>query len=181
MDLIGIVGRKRSGKDTLARFASEEWEDIDILSFADPLKQACKHAYNLKDHQLEKTKDVVDTRWGMTPREMMKSMGHEYFRSEDPDHWVKNMGFRVRGLKRVIISDVRYHNEARFIRESGGVLVHVKRETGGVCDDHPSERATDEIVCDYSIINDGTLEELREKFLSILRGSLKNGSLTSGS
>lgn len=166
--LIGIVGRKRSGKDTLAKFAREMCGDVNIMSFADPLKQACKHAYHLREEQLEETKDVVDKRWGMTPRDMMKSLGGKYFRSEDPDHWTKNMGFRIQGLDNVVVSDVRFHNEAMFIRSNGGVLVHVSRDLESNDDDHVSEKTTDEIVCGYSIHNDGTLEDLRRKLAGLM-------------
>lgn len=170
--LIGLVGRKRTGKDTVAKFVDEMSEGMSVMSFADPLKMACKHAYCLSESQLEQTKDVIDSRWGMTPRDMMKSLGVKYFRSQDPDHWIKNMVFRLQGLDNVIISDARFHNEAMFIKRHGGVLVHVSRDLESNEDNHVSERTTDDIVCDYFIRNDGSLDDLREKVLALMR-SLK--------
>lgn len=166
--MIGIVGRKRSGKDTLANFATEILGDARVLSFAEPLKQACKHAYNLRDEQLDETKDEIDKRWGMTPRDMMKTLGVDYFRSKDPSQWTKNMGFRIEGAvsrpeTAVVISDVRFQNEAAFVRENGGVLIHVSRDLPSNSDDHESEKTTDEIVCDHYINNNGSLRDLKNK------------------
>lgn len=166
--LIGLVGRKRSGKDTLARFCQDKSPEITIMSFADPLKQACKHAYHLTDDQLEETKDIVDPRWGMSPRDMMKSIGTKYFRTEDPDQWTKNLGFRMSGMEHVIVSDVRFHNEALFIKENGGFLVHISRDISSNDDDHVSEKTTEEIVCEYSICNDGSLEDFRAKSIELM-------------
>lgn len=169
--LIGIVGRKRSGKDTLAGFISGMSPGTRVLSFAGPLKQACKHAYHLSDDQLDDTKDVIDHRWGMTPRDMMKSLGVNYFRSQDDGHWTKNMSFRLEGLGKnvtVVISDIRFQNEAAFVREHGGVLIHVSRDLESNSDDHVSEQTTDAIECDHYIRNDGSLDDLRASAKSIL-------------
>lgn len=171
--VVGIVGRKRSGKDTLANFATEILEDVKVLSFAEPLKQACKHAYNLTNEQLDEAKDEVDKRWGMSPRSMMKTLGMDYFRSKDPCHWTKNMKFRIEGWgsdpeTTVVISDVRFHNEAAFVRENGGVLIHVSRDLQSNSDDHVSEKTTDEIVCDHYISNDGSLQDLKNKLVEAL-------------
>lgn len=170
--LIGLVGRKRSGKDTIAKFVTEMMEEFTIMSFADPLKQACKHAYYLRDSQLEDTKDVVDVIWGMTPRDMMKSLGGKYFRNEDPGHWVKVMELRMAGIDHVIISDVRFENEAQFIRDNGGYLIHVSRDMESNNDDHVTEKTTDEIRCDYSINNNGSLVDLRVQLTGLLQNMM---------
>ena len=166
--LIGIVGRKRSGKDTLAGFMREISPGTRVLSFAEPLKLACKHAYQLSDAQLDDTKDVIDHRWGMTPRDMMKSLGVNYFRAQDEEHWTKNMSFRLEGVGNVVISDVRFQNEAAFVRERGGVLIHVSRDMESNSDDHVSEQTTDAIECDHYIRNDGTMNDLRVSLKTVL-------------
>ncbi len=176
--LIGLVGRKRSGKDTLAGFATEAVDGLRVMSIAEPLKQACKLAYVLSDEQLEESKDVVDPRWGSTPRDMFKALGTKFFRSEDPDQWTKNMAFRIRGagVENVVVPDVRFQNEATFIRENGGFLVHVFRDLDTNDDDHPTERTTDEIECDFYIENDGSLEDLRSKLSPVLREIVDTGT-----
>lgn len=166
--MIGIVGRKRSGKDTLAMFVKDTFPRTNIMSFAEPLKLACKHAYHLQDEQLEAKEDVVDPRWNMSPRDMMRSLGVDHLRAVDPEHWTKHMAFRIRAMESVVISDVRFQNEADFVRRNGRVLIHVARDLQSNCDSHVSEATSDEIPCDHYIQNDGSLEDLRKKLTAVL-------------
>lgn len=158
--LIGFVGRKRTGKDTLAKMLGD---NVSTLSFAGPLKMACKHAYCLTDDQMDGEKDQIDDIWGMSPRDMFKSMGTDYFREIDPEHWLRVMVLRLRGLKKVAISDVRFKNEAQFIKDRGGTLIHVTRDLPH-SDTHPTESESDGIICDFYIDNDGSLADLMAKF-----------------
>ncbi|CAN0235963.1 unnamed protein product [Scytosiphon promiscuus] len=114
--MIGIVGRKRSGKGPLATFATENLEDSKVVLFAEPLKQACKHAFNLRDEQLDETRDEIVKRRGMAPRDMMKTLGVDYFHIKDP-----GLDFQTRNnsSRDVVTSDVRFQNEAPFVRENG--------------------------------------------------------------
>lgn len=66
-----------------------------------------------------------------------------------------------------IISDVRMPNEAEKIKELGGVLIRVNRNTGYI-DNHISETALDSCKkFDFIIDNNGSLEELIEKVIDI--------------
>lgn len=165
MRLIGFVGKKRSGKDTCASFLSETFDDLHILSFAEPLKQACKHIYVLSDDQLTIEKDVEDERWSLTPRDMVKRLGTD-MRAVDKLHWVRNMAMRLDDIHRgerthVAISDVRFQQEAHFIKSLGGILIHVSRDCTEDGDPHVSETESEGIQCDHYIYNNGSLDELR--------------------
>ena len=48
--IIGITGYKNSGKDTLAEYFIDN--GFYKISFADPLKQACKEIFSFSDDQL---------------------------------------------------------------------------------------------------------------------------------
>ena len=66
-----------------------------------------------------------------------------------------------------IIPDVRMPNEAEKIKELGGILIRVNRDTGYV-DTHISEIALDSCKkFDFIIDNNGSLEELIEKVIDI--------------
>lgn len=66
-----------------------------------------------------------------------------------------------------IIPDVRMPNEAEKIKELGGILIRVNRDTGYV-DNHISEVALDSCKkFDFVIDNNGSLEELIEKVIDI--------------
>jgi hypothetical protein len=80
-----------------------------------------------------------------------------------------------------IITDMRFPNELRAVKEKGGITIRVNRpkpkemflmNTNNVIDtrvpEHPSETALDDAKFDYVIENDGTLDELVEKVRAIL-------------
>ena len=76
-----------------------------------------------------------------------------------------------------IIPDVRFPNELEAIKERSGITIRVWRPENGhyphpVFQDvkpHPSETALDDAKFDYTILNSGTLDELRDSIREILR------------
>lgn len=76
------------------------------------------------------------------------------------------------------ITDMRFPNELQAIKDRGGISIRVNRITGNPLIDngvhaltdwqHPSETALDSARFDYTVINDGTIEELIEKVKIIL-------------
>jgi len=55
--IVGVIGRARSGKNTVAKIAGEEaWaavgQEVEELAFADPLKRFCQEVYDFTDEQL---------------------------------------------------------------------------------------------------------------------------------
>jgi hypothetical protein len=65
----------------------------------------------------------------------------------------------------VVVTDVRYPNEANMLRSRGFRLIRITRP--GVADDqHDSETALDTYPADSTIENIGTVEQLREAILS---------------
>lgn len=80
-----------------------------------------------------------------------------------------------------IITDVRFPNEAKVIKDRGGILIRIDRDyvlRGGLEDpklQHESETALDNYQnFDYIIQNDGTIEELIEKIKKIVDGTNTN-------
>jgi hypothetical protein len=63
----------------------------------------------------------------------------------------------------VVVSDVRYENEARRILEEGICLLWVSRPGIGPANDHESEDGQVRHLCTHEIANDGTVEELHRK------------------
>lgn len=62
-----------------------------------------------------------------------------------------------------IITDTRFHNEAKAIKDKGGYVIRVDRPGLGPVNSHPSETALDKWDFDYRIENSGTIEELSIK------------------
>jgi hypothetical protein len=69
-----------------------------------------------------------------------------------------------------IITDLRFPNEYEAIKSREGITIRVvKPDNKKVSSDlHPSETALDDAEFDYEIVNDGTLEDLKDKVEGII-------------
>jgi hypothetical protein len=182
--VIGLTGRKHAGKDTVANYLCSGHEFARI-AIADPLKCAITDIFGIDARDLRSdAKDKVNADWGVTPRELMQFIGTEMFRTQfgarfpqiGPNVWARALGMQMRAYlqhrESVIVTDVRFPNEARQMRDTASqhgaraFIVRIER----VCDegahmpdhDHASERLTQTIAADYVIENNGSLDDLRE-------------------
>lgn len=176
MTTIGICGKDNAGKDSLAAAIGGR-----ILPFAGELKRIVGELYALTPEQLHDPvqKEVVDPRWGLSPRQILRAIGTEAGRSVHPDTWVRAWGRQADALlraegrpERLIAPDVRFDNEAAAIRSRGGKIVRVVRPLAEGSDspkdpedaprrrvrDHASNR--DDIKPDLVVVNDGSLQDL---------------------
>jgi hypothetical protein len=165
--LIGLVGPAGVGKDTVRHMLEDNF-DFEGLAFADPLRamlaplldQVHEHHAHLADRDL---KEHPIESLGTSGRHLMQTLG-DWGRAIEPDWWVRILGQRVRHLhaldvRRVVVSDVRFANEADWVRSQGGKLWRISRTTHAVRA-HSSEQAHNDIACDLTIDNNGTLDEL---------------------
>lgn len=168
MKIIGLTGLARSGKSTLAEHLCLKHNYVE-LAFADPLKIAAQYIFGLTTDQAdERAKNKVVEYWGMTPRQMYQKLGTEVIREQfGPDVWVKRLALSLGNLSRdypqlnAVISDVRFPEEAAFVKSRGGVLVRIVRHGAGLTGAegaHASEAGVFE--ADYVIPNDGPEDAL---------------------
>ena len=64
----------------------------------------------------------------------------------------------------VVIDDLRFPNEYEMLKDIGACLVKITRPGYTKQHDHPSDGALDDYHFDIELVNDGTPEELYEKF-----------------
>lgn len=132
--LIGISGVMNAGKDTVANLViALRPRELRRYSFAAPLKAGVCVMFGWSQSQIEDRnfKETVDPRWSFSPRKAMQLLGTEYGRvGLRDDIWVhaaKN--FHEESLeqgKGTIITDVRFENEAEWVRSvPGSMLIHV--------------------------------------------------------
>lgn len=161
IQLIGLAGRARAGKDTVAD------ELIDQLggakhSFAGSLKAMIKAGLGLND----KADGEAIEKYGVNYRFIAQTLGTEWGRDTiHPDLWVLTLKNRLQyeDATLVIIPDVRFPNEAKFIREHG-ILIHVTRPGEPIAESlHASENKLAIGGDDYRIANEGTLAQLIDK------------------
>lgn len=171
--VIGMTGAARSGKDTVADYLCTEY-DYGRIAFADPIKAMVCSLLKITPESLEANKDSPIPGLG-TPRRMLQTLGTEWGRELiDDEIWIKLARteiFRMRNDRRysgVIITDVRFQNEAEMIHELDGVLWRTDRMDCPAVEDHLSEKGIDPAYLEYIIPNNGTLEELYDTVESIL-------------
>lgn len=170
--IIGITGKKRSGKDTAAEYLVQQGFAKD--SFAAPIKRLCADIFGWDEEWLNgQYKETKDSYWGISPRLVMQLSGTELFRKAlpalCPDFaditgdmvWIKSLERRVKDKGDVVIPDVRFLNEARAIKNAGGYIIRIERPGLPDTDGHASEMEMDQIIPDFRISNTGSIGELQ--------------------
>lgn len=132
--VVVIFGCKESGKDTFGKmlaeaFAKDGW-NAEMMSFADPLKQAARHLLGIPLEVLRGSAEVKEDPkhavYGKTPRKWLQWLGTEIGRDMiDQDLWVHRFGdacldaFKrpsLAGFTDVVIgTDGRFFNEREKI------------------------------------------------------------------
>lgn len=191
MILIGLGHKARQGKNYVANYMQSALEAISFYAFADELKLYCKEHHDelVPRWQLaHQTKQVPgskpDAIYGCTP--ILQWYGTDIARKSDPNTWVNALAKRMAAEAPTVavITDVRFPNEAQFVKENAGYLVEVIRrnEDGSQFRDpgrdpnHPSETALDDYMgWDYTIMcKDGDLMALEAKSKIVLSSILRN-------
>jgi len=179
--IVGFGHKRYSGKDTCAKIAQAYLYKLERSStrtwFAEALKAAAMEAFDFTEEQVYGGhKGVIDSRWGFTPGWALQRMGTEGFRDVFGfDFWIHRLKMYVDKVdEHVLIADVRFPNEAAAIKSWGGFVVNVVRPVFDGPDDgrdsnHPSETALD-LYADWDgvIINDGTIEQLRDQVTKLV-------------
>jgi hypothetical protein len=140
--IIGFCGFIGSGKDTAADYLVN-FHEFRRDSFAATLKDAVAHVFGWDRVLLEgKTKEArawreqVDPWWAerlgmpaLTPRWVLQYWGTEVCRRAfHDDIWIASLENKLRkSSDNIVISDVRFPNEMKAIRNQGGSVVWVQR------------------------------------------------------
>lgn len=177
--LIGISGKMQSGKDTVASIIKKlSYIDWEIVKFADTLKDITCLLLNCSREDLESSdfkSSPLDDRWQnfhneqLTPRKVMQLIGTDLFRNGlHPNTWVNTLSNKFTNDSFWIVTDVRFPNEAEFIKNNGGILIRIERESIELSN-HLSETALDDYEFDYIINNHDTFYDLLLNVISFMK------------
>lgn len=116
--LLGFGSKARQGKDLAGQaietyFNSQypKYPQVKIFKFADALYDICRKEYGMT------TKDPA----------LLQRVGKER-RQQEPTYWIDRLRFDMGNFNGVgIITDVRYQNEAWWIKSFGGFVINVTR------------------------------------------------------
>jgi dephospho-CoA kinase len=175
---IALTGKMRSGKDTVANHLYIR-HSFNRVAFGDALK---KNAHATFPWVSEFSK----------PRALYQQFG-QLMRQIEPDVWIKHAERAVKGAidfnvhtgaekVGVVISDLRQPNEYEWARANGFTIIRVtapdedrllRAKLAG--DDfneadleHETESHIDSFDCDYEIVNDGSVDDLKRKVGEIM-------------
>lgn len=131
MILIGISGKKRSGKDTAANIIHNTLRHtyyIQRVGFAKALKEDIARMFNVKLEYIEEHKGAF--------RLIMQGYGNDYRRALFGDnYWLHRWQESISSLEKwytglkpicIVVPDVRYKNEFDLIKELGGTIIRIE-------------------------------------------------------
>lgn len=133
------------------------------------MQECPKWAGFVADHQ-----EIQDKpgQTAVTVRRILQWWGTEYRRTQDPDYWTKAWSRKIEQFDlekiHVLIDDVRFINELNTVKSHGGLIVKIERPGFDGANNHASETSLDDYD-DWSfvVVNDGTLQEFKEKIVHL--------------
>lgn len=140
--IIGICGWIGTGKDTVADYLVN-FHEFKRESFAGTLKDAVACVFGWDRELLDgrtrvsrEWREQIDPWWSerlqipnLTPRQVLQHWGTEVCRKAfHDDIWIASLENKLRNTKDdVVISDCRFPNEIKAIRNAGGKVLWVQR------------------------------------------------------
>jgi len=194
--IIGFSGRAGAGKSLASDLLSEEFA-LHPLAFADPLRAmvlpavmvATKSDKKAAINFLYEKKDEVIPGINTTARQLYRDFG-DAMRSHDPDvfitlterkmemitehyanqaHILSDQPPPKDAIVPFVIDDVRYNNEAEFIKSKGGMIVNIVRPDDNLrkVPAHSSENGVSKKYINLEIDNDKSIQEFKETVFSV--------------
>lgn len=178
--ILGVSGKAQAGKDTIGNTLIKNHGFIRVAS-ADALKRIAMRTFNwdgAKDARGRKfLQDLATAVRGYDPNFWINITFQEIERQRKADS--QHGSSFINGLLEYrelnfVITDVRYINEADYLKKAGATLIRIERE-GIVKFDHESETQLDSYEhFDYMISNNDTIEKLETKVSDILERIKEN-------
>jgi len=145
--VIGFTGLAGSGKSTAAHTLLKAEARYQSYSFAAPVYDAASKIFDVSLSYLRthKREDKPHPFWKLTAREMLQQVGTEAGRNIfGEDIWIRHLENRVKKAELpmnaiILIDDVRFENEAVWVRNHGGLVHVIRTETEEETPEHASE------------------------------------------
>lgn len=166
-----ISGKAGSGKDTVAGFIEDQLTDLKqtVLhtAYGDLVKHVCTKFFGWNG---------VKDEYGRT---LMQTIGTNVARKKDENFWVNATLNLVDMFSSyfdyVIISDVRFPNELTEVKNRYDDVLYINVERPNLVSaltenqqKHESENSMDGVMPDYTIYNDGDLNDLRMSVIELV-------------
>lgn len=175
--VVALVGPAGSGKSTVAHVLKDQY-NFQAVAFAEPLKEGCKHLFNLSEAQLKNhvLKEMEDSRWNLSPRQIFQQMGDLMKKNFGDDFFIQTTISNINEYAfqniDVVVEDCRFEKEYIMLKEKYEcICVRVVRPDNPFAtkhSEHCSEQEHAKFDCDIEIVNDGTTLDLQNKVSNLL-------------
>jgi hypothetical protein len=175
---IALIGKARAGKDSAAAHLVAS-RSYTRLAFADALKTMAMAidpivAYGQQSgaYYDQRLSNVVGSvGWEAAKdnypevRRFLQNLG-QGVREREPNYWLSIVTRQIQSAKLwnmpVVVTDVRYRNEAQALKANGFKLVRLTRgaPSDAQAAQHISETELDDFPVDQEIVNNGSMEAL---------------------
>jgi hypothetical protein len=180
-----LIGKIGSGKSLVAGILKKY--GFREETFSSPIKMFAK-SIGFLDNQIygsQQDKLEINNFWNISGREFLQQFGtdlcRKYFSKCVPNMnmgerklWTRIMEFKIGKGGLMVISDGRFEDEAKLIKDYGGIIIEIKRYQKVTDTEekkfnqliHSSELSN--IIPDYTINNDGTIQDIKDEILNII-------------
>jgi len=166
--IVGISGKRGSGKDTVCAMARELDDNVIVLAIADEIKKevalATGESIDFVEANKEEFRGLLQ-HWGQYKRGFVRE-----------SYWLDRLDDKLRGIPDgsiVFISDIRYESEIRFLKKRGGLMVRINRHCPDkaleAVDHHQSETQLDRTKMDHVLGNESSRDELRKSVNKLMQ------------
>lgn len=149
--IIGLTGFARSGKDTFQIRSKSLLKRINKnfichrYAFADSLKEECDD-FLIKNMGISSFTECTSEKNIIRP--FLVTYGTHLRRKMDPECWIKKVKPLIGSIDCltgksdfIFITDVRFKNEAEWIKSTGGDLINISREGYGPANPEEDEQS----------------------------------------
>lgn len=186
--LVAMTGQKRSGKNTVAEVLTNF--GFEEVSFAGTLKGMIRLLLTnagLSEDEAEehingsKKEEPLIVLQGKSCRYAMQKLGTEWRDFLGKDLWTDIVRLKVQKTDFVVITDMRFLHEERFVDDYDGWKIRVLRygQPAISADSHPSEQEMASIQENITVYNSGSLADVR-KVAFVVAASAVCKDLTAG-
>ena len=174
--IIGISGKAGSGKDTIAQYLIDYY-GFSRFAFADAVRETALTINPITTYDWQNDAERLDSiigslGWDRAKREisevrrLLQVIGTEVGRRLFGENvWVNILSQKIEdsNADKIVITDLRFPNEEKYIRSVGGNILVVERPDNpeAIDSSHASEQFTP--TADFTISNDSTLESLYDQ------------------
>jgi hypothetical protein len=181
--IVGLCGKKRSGKDEVGRYLNFKY-GFNSIALAQPIVDNTASILKCSVEDIHNWKTineiVLPNGSNICIRDIYRNVGM-LMRSHDVDQFTHRVETLIlqNNYKNVVVTDIRFQNEIDWLTANGGILVHVENINQPKNEDtHVTENSIDYSTAAYKIVNNGIeIQYLHTNVDVLINNLIRDGCL----